>query len=272
MKYDLIVSDYDHTLANTERNVSERNKQAIFDFQKKGGKFMLCTGRMFGSARTVAKRIGLKGKIIAYNGALIGDIESGEIYHHIFLDKQRAIDLLKKLEKESEIVVRVFANDVMYEKVENPKLQIYADTYNVSFVVTHEPLCDYFSKNDINITAIRAIASPQKIIELYEKYRNLVSQAFSVFVSEASLLEFISPLANKGLAVQRYCEENGINRKKIACFGDNYNDIYMIEYAGLGVAVENGVDEIKQKADLVCPPNDSDGVGQIIEKIIRCEL
>ena len=272
MKYDLIVSDYDHTLAGKDRTVSERNRQAIFNFQKKGGKFMLCTGRMFGSARTVAKRAGLTGEIIAYNGALIGDIESGEIFYQTFLDRKCAIDLLAKLEKENEITIRVFANDVMYERVENPKLKVYADVYNVSFCITHEPLNEYFSKNDINITAIRAIANPENVLELYKKYLNLVSKDFTVIVSEATLLEFINPLANKGIAVQKYCEENGINRERVGCFGDNYNDIYMIEYAGLGVAVENGVDEIKQKADLVCPPNDCDGVGQIIEKITNDQL
>lgn len=272
MKYTFAVSDYDHTLANESSQVSARNQSAIQEFQKAGGRFMLCTGRMFAAARVVAKKVGLKGDIIAYNGALIGNIESGEVSYQTLLNKEVALKLIHDLEKEPDFSVRIYVGDTMYTEKEDSKVRAYADIYNASYCVTGEPLYDYFSKNSEDIVLIRAIASEAKVLELYKKYRAQGSADYNVVVSMANFLEFISPNADKGITFQYYCEKNGINPQKVVTFGDNYNDINMIKYVGLGVAVSNGVDELRENADYICPTNEDDGVGKTLEKIIKGEI
>lgn len=73
---------------------------------------------------------------------------------------------------------------------------------------------------------------------------------------------------DKGSALRWLCERKGINRNQVIAFGDNYNDIEMLEYAGVGVAVENAEEEVKLKADYICLSNDNDGVGKFLEDFL----
>lgn len=271
MEYSLIVSDFDFTLADNERKVSARTQKAIKDYQEKGGKFMLCTGRVYPSARDEAKKLGLTGEVIAYNGALIADIESGERFIEYFLDKEVAISLLKEFEAVDDVITQLYYDDTICVVKDNPYTRAYCKECGLSFYETNEPLSEFLSKQDKSVIEILVMASPDRVLELYKEYLAKNSPDYTVISSEANFLEFISPKANKGIALKEYCEQKGINPKKVACFGDNYNDIFMIEYAGLGVAVESGVQELKDKADYVCPANDCDGVAVTIEKIIKGE-
>ena len=272
MKYSLIVSDFDNTLANSQRKVSERTKKAIFDYQQAGGKFIICTGRMYPSARTEATALGLKGEIICYNGALIGDIESDKASYRALIKKEVAQDLVREFEERDDVVVQLYFDDKIFVRYDNPYTREYCKECKLPFYETKISLLDFLKGQDKDVIEVLVMASGEKILEMYREYLQKDSKEYTVVSSEVHFLEFLSPNANKGKALRSYCEQNGINPETVACFGDNYNDIFMIEYAGLGVAVENGVDEIKQKADLVCPSNDDDGVAQIIEKIIKGEI
>ncbi len=272
MKYSLIVSDFDNTLANSQRKVSKRTQKAISDYQKAGGKFIVCTGRIFPSACKESRALGLKGEVIAYNGAVIGDIETGEKFYQADIKKEVALDILKDFEKLSDVYTQLYFDDKIFVNCDNPYTREYCRECNISFVETKIPLFDFLREQEKDVTEVLVMAEPQRVLELYREYLQKNSKDYTVISSEKHFLEFISPKANKGIAVQNYCEKKGINPENVACFGDNYNDIFMIEYAGLGVAVENGVEEIKQKADLVCPSNDDDGVAKIIEKITKGEI
>ncbi|MBR7110577.1 MAG: HAD family phosphatase [Clostridia bacterium] len=272
MKYSLIVSDFDNTLANSERKVSAFTQNAISEYQKAGGKFMICTGRMFPSAREEAKLLGLSGDVICYNGAMIGDIESGKVSHSAFIKKEVALRIISEFENRNDVVVQLYFDDKIFVKRDNPYTREYCKECNLPFYETKISLFDFLSGQDKDIIEVLVMAEPKKVLELYQEYLQKGSKDYTVITSEAHFLEFISPLANKGIALRAYCEQNGIKPECVACFGDNYNDIFMIEYAGLGVAVENGVDELKKKADLVCPSNDDDGVAKIIEKITKGEI
>lgn len=273
MKYKLIVSDFDNTLANKNRCVSECTVQAIHEYEKAGGRFMLCTGRMFSSARSEALALGLKGDCIAYNGALVGNIETGEVRYSAMIKKDVALDIVRKFEKMDDVCIQVYYDDKIYVQMDNPYTRAYVNgCKNVSFDITGEALSDFIEKQDKDVIEVLVMAREERVIELYDEYRAKKSDDYTVISSEVNFLEFISPEANKGIAVQRLCEREGINPDEIVCVGDNYNDIFMIEYAGLGVAVANSVEELKRKADYITDSNDDDGVAKLIEKIIKGEI
>ncbi len=271
MKYKLIASDFDNTLAGKGRKVSERTKKAIDEYLKAGGKFVLCTGRTFPSARAEACAIGLKGDCIAYNGAVIGNIESGEVRYSALIKREVALALLRELEKINDVIIQLYLDDVVYVQESNPYTEGYAKVCGISFRETEVALSTFLENQDKDVLEVLVMASSEKVLELYMEYRLKNREEYTVIASEANLLEFISPEANKGIAVRKTCEELGIERGEVACFGDNYNDIYMVEYAGLGVAVSNAVDELKQKANYITDSNDEDGVAKVIEKIIKGE-
>ena len=78
MKFELFISDYDKTLGDAPDKISPENVKAIQEYTAKGGKFVVCTGRMFSSIAPICKKYGLKGLVVSYQGAMINDIETGE--------------------------------------------------------------------------------------------------------------------------------------------------------------------------------------------------
>ena len=81
-------------------------------------------------------------------------------------------------------------------------------------------------------------------------------------------MEVLASGINKGTALKWLCDKKGIDRENVIAFGDNYNDIEMIEFAGIGVAMENAEDILKQSADYIALTNEDDGVGKFLKEII----
>ena len=97
MKYDLFISDFDGTLGEKDR-IDEKTVSAIKEYEKKGGIFTIVTGRSFASISGIAKKYGLKGKIVGFQGSLIADIESGTIYMQEGVPYEIALKISKILD------------------------------------------------------------------------------------------------------------------------------------------------------------------------------
>ena len=98
MKYKLIASDFDDTFLSTTGTVSDFQLDAVKEFQRLGGKFMLCSGRMFDSIKKEAQRFDIHGDVICYNGAMIANLDTGEIKYHNPMSVESALDLIERLE------------------------------------------------------------------------------------------------------------------------------------------------------------------------------
>ncbi len=82
-------------------------------------------------------------------------------------------------------------------------------------------------------------------------------------------MEILRDGINKGSALKWLCDKKGIKRENVIAFGDNYNDIEMIEFAGVGVAMENGEEELKKSADYIALNNNDDGVGKFLKDFLN---
>lgn len=130
-----------------------------------------------------------------------------------------------------------------------------------------------FDEVDDNEDIIKVMMiDPQEILdpaikelpsEIYEKY--------SVFKSAPFFLEFTHKEVDKGLGLKKLGEYLGIKREEIIACGDAGNDLSMVKYAGLGVAMGNATEEIKQAANFITDSNDEDGIVKVIEKFILSE-
>ena len=107
--------------------------------------------------------------------------------------------------------------------------------------------------------------------EELERLQNDIRNNFNVHTcfSHTNFLEVLASGINKGSALEWICNQKGIKRDEVVAFGDNYNDIEMIEYAGIGVAMENAEEALKKKADYICLTNDDDGVGKFLKKYMK---
>ena len=98
MKYKMFVTDYDNTLLRTDHTILPETWAAIKEFERRGGKFVICTGRMLSTVLQTVKPYGLKGEIIAFQGGVTADVNTGEVYVKKYVNPVDAIELLEELQ------------------------------------------------------------------------------------------------------------------------------------------------------------------------------
>ena len=124
------------------------------------------------------------------------------------------------------------------------------------------------SRKDLASPKILGIDEPDRIRELQDIAREKFAGRLQVAISKPRYLEITNPKVNKGIALEFLCKHYGLKPENCIAMGDGTIDAPMIEYAGLGVAMENADDMTKSVANLICPSNDEDGVAYIIDKYI----
>lgn len=263
-KYKLVVSDYDDTLLRNDMTVSDATKSAINKLTEAGGYFAICTGRMFQSIRREALKIGLKGYIMSYQGALISDIETGDTILNTSMKCEDALKICKVFESYGEYY-QAYIDDTLYVPEVNEKTNYYTSICNVEAVPVGAPLSRFVETQGKPVVKLLAITDPEFAKKFIVEY-NKKEPNFLFNISKPGFIEVISRKASKGIAVKSLCDILGIDISESIALGDSLNDLPMIEAAGLGVAVGNAIDEVKARADLVTVSNDEDAVRKIIEE------
>ena len=272
MKYKLVAADFDGTLHDSDiPSISNENKQAVRDYIRAGGKFIISTGRMYSSIRPHAVELGLKGEIIAYQGAAIYDIESNELLVHIPIEVDEAVEILRFVESYG-IHCQIYYNDVYYSYSENEFTDTYSKYCGIPLNLTDMPLSEYCHKNNFSPTKLMVIASKDIMSEFYNRTVEKYHGKYGFARSSEKFFEITSIKANKGVALDYLSKLYGIDKSEILAIGDSTNDIAMIRYAGLGVAVANAMDELKREADYITDYAANNAVAKILYDIIEEKL
>jgi len=253
MKYKLICVDMDGTLLNSKKKISERNLNAINEAHNKGVKFVVATGRIFVSANYYGDIIGVKTPIIASNGAYIREKDLDKAIYEEYLNKEECRVILKLLKK-YDIMPQFYSTDTIYTEEIKHSALIYSKA-NATLPKNRQ-------------VAIRIINEWEKLFEENGKEEFLNLKSFEVVSSMESSFEIMKKGTSKGEAVKKICEYYGIHREEVICMGDNENDISMIKFAGVGVAMGNAEEFVKKQADYVALSNEDDGVAHVIEEFI----
>ncbi len=266
--YRLIVSDLDGTLLRDDHTLSEYTKDVIHKVTGQGIDFMLATGRIFGGARQYAKQLNLNTPILACNGALIKEAAGNLLYGRPLRDETLG-EIFRLLTKKSHYF-HCYGEESFYTKKFAGNLSAFY-AFNSELpeeerfpMVEIEPM-ELVGKDTIYKVLARCEGEDARK-DLYGSLSEITGT--SVTVSWQNTFDICADQVSKASAVDRYAREKGIEPSEIICFGDNYNDLDMVQYAGLGVAVENGVKELKEAADYVAGSNNEDGVARAIEKLV----
>lgn len=262
----LIVSDFDGTLLTKQQTIPDRVRLAIEEYINLGGIFAICTGRMLISILPRVRELGLKGLVVAYQGGVIADIESGKIFRKDFLDYADCVEVCTYL-KEIKQNINVYSDEVFY--TDTPKENSYLRNYEI---VTGVKAChvtnvvDYVRENKLNCQKLACLVPTNNREWVYEKLLEKFGNRFDITCSAEVLVE-ISPLNNnKGEGLKYLANYFNIPIDSTVAIGDNLNDLPMIEVANIGVAVGNGVSELKEKADYISVTNNEGAVAEVIEK------
>lgn len=274
MKYKLICTDMDGTLLGKNHQISNENIEAIKKAHDKGVIVAICTGRLFYSALQYSSVLGITGPIIASNGTYIRERGKEEVLYKNPLTSEEINIIYDVLEKNKVDFYYVNTFDTAMSKREFPKDHAYVMA-NEKFkfekkinLIVDEDIKKHIKEHEGDVLKVIVIEK-----EDHEKLKNLKKELrdldmFEVVSSGEDNVEIMKKGSSKAAAVKELSKRLGIKREEIICIGDNENDISMIKYAGLGIAVENGIDMLKDEADYITDTNLNSGVAKAINKFI----
>ncbi len=267
MKYKAFFCDFDGTIFAADHTISERNIAAVRDYRARGGKFFVATGRLFSSIRPHLATLGLTdGEVIVYQGGGIFDIASGKPIWVRNIAVADAVECLQRLERDPRQNVQlVYIDDRCYSSADHPAVQMFCKICNIPCTIVGRKLSEYVAERGDDPTKVLAIAEPDDALAISTEYIPVFDGRLSFTRSQKFLIEFTAYGLNKGEAVRAVCEKHGLSRDEIICMGDADNDISMIEYAGLGIAVLNAMDTTKAHADVVGVSNNHDAVAWVVD-------
>jgi len=268
----MVVMDMDYTLLNKNKEVSPGNKEALAEAAKKGVHLVVATGRIYSSARFYTRLLGINTPIIASNGAIIKEDATNKIMFQSILLDEVALKMIR-LCKENGLYCHLYSQDTVYtEKIINIS-QRYSewnqrlneeDRININVVESLEKTVE--EERGKILKAVVVDDDEEKLAYIREKI--METGKVSVSQSLKDNLEVMNKGINKGNAIRILSEIYGIKRDEIIAIGDNENDISMVEYAGLGIAMGNAVDILKERADYITGTYDEDGVAQVIREFV----
>ena len=263
MKYRMVAVDLDDSLLGDDLNISQANQEAIFEAIKEDVLVTIATGRMFQSALPYMEKLRLDIPVITYQGALIKNAMSGEVLIHRTIPLEYALLILRECKK-TNTYLQVYCDDQYYMEEENEKSELYKRLSGLPGIPVG-PLEEFLTREP---TKMLIIDEPENIQRLKKRFDRILGGKLQITVSKPNYLEFTHVDATKGAAVAYLAELLSIKREEIIAIGDSYNDIPMIEYAGLGVAMGNAPEEVKKHADYVTLSNEEQGVAHVIDRFI----
>ena len=265
--YKLIALDMDGTLLNEEKKVTERTHKAIKEAREKGVTVVLATGRPIDGVTRFLEELDMfteNDYALTYNGGLVIKTKSKEVISKIGLIGED-LHYLYELSKEFGVNIHAFSE---HEGLITPKHNKYTDVEaninNISINIKD------FSKieKDHSFIKIMMIDEPEILQNAIDKLPKEVLEKYTVVRSAPYFLEFMNKKVNKGTGLELLAKHLGIKQEEVMSMGDAGNDLDMIRYAGMGIAMENAFEEVKKEANYITASNNEDGVAKAIEKFV----
>lgn len=263
-RYRLFATDLDGTLFGHDLQISPRNRAAVATLAGRGCAVVLATGRMFQATVPFARELGITTPLITYQGAWVRDAATGADTWHRVVPPALAREALAALEQTG-LHVNLYMNDQLYLRHITEEANAYVRLARVDFeqVPDWEPLLAQGGP-----TKLVAIGPEPDIVRWTEVLKERFGDRLFVTQSQPTFLEIAGPEVGKGAALAHLAAELGVPREAVVAVGDGMNDIDMIAYAGLGVAMGNGHPALKAAADRVTGTLQEDGVAQLIESLV----
>lgn len=277
MEYKMVCIDMDGTLLGKGKKISEESKKVIKQVHEKGVEIVVTTGRIYNNAAYYSHLLGVESPVIAANGAIVREKHTNKVIYENPIETEQCIKLVEAL-YEMNFNFHFYTLDGIYCGSELMKFvtklymtkQVGYDTLKINYYVVKDidNWKKVFRENKGKITKCIAFSTnPKRISSLKEKLNGIDKIVY--FGAGRRSVEINNQGVSKGNAVKALADYYGFKREEIVCIGDNENDISMIEYAGVGVAMGNAIPEVKNLADYITDTNKKNGVAKAIKKIFK---
>jgi Cof subfamily protein (haloacid dehalogenase superfamily) len=265
MSIKLVAIDLDDTLLDSGLKISDSCLQVIRQVQQKGILVTLATGRMYPSALTYARQLKVDVPLITYQGALVKNSLSEEILYYRPLSPQPATEIIDFF-RQTGVHYHSYLEDQICMEALTREGRYYAKIAGIEPVLVDD-LMDIGSSG--KAMKIMAVTEDKELLgdmerELKDKY----GDSLNITPSKPIFLEIMAREANKADALRVVAAHYQIEQNEVMAIGDSYNDIEMIEWAGVGVAMGNAREDVKKAADFVTRSNDKEGVAEALRKFV----
>lgn len=267
----LVALDLDDTTLRADSSLSDATRDAICELAALGVEIVIASGRAFAALPQVMLELGVVNYAITSNGAAINRVPDGSRIHSRTLSERAARAALAVIPEH--FILEVFVDGTPYSDrryVEDPVRFGCRPTLIEYIQSTRKPTEDvraFAFANISGLDSINIVSSPEDRKTLIPA---IAAAADDICITSGGrhLLELVDHRAGKGAALCELCRMLGIDRSQVISFGNADNDVDMIKFAGIGVAVANSDESCLAAADIVTASNHDDGVAQILREII----
>lgn len=278
--YKMIVLDLDGTLLNDYKKVSQENLKAIKRaYDEKNVITVIATGRQLEYARNISETCSLGNYIIACNGGIVQDVLTNEYIYKSSFSNEEVLKIRKVFLEEHVDVMMIYTDGEIIVESKNDREFLDSGINVNNEKIEGKNIEKEINKNKNILKSLCLIIGDKKALEnVIKKLNNMENIETSGICNylyktkdkkyETAYIDIMKNGVSKRNAIKIVADKLGIKQEEIIVMGDGRNDIPMFDGVGLSVAMENAVDEVKEKADYITASNNDDGVAKSIKKFI----
>lgn len=277
MRYKLICADIDGTLVDTYGRVTKDNQEAIYRLKEQGVMFAICSGRLYHAASMIGLFYDIPSYVVCSCGAVIANMEGDEILKTFPLDRKKILAIADIADKYQCVVGLNTLEGVIFRGSDGTEDVLYEEANRMygeqtGRCINIEQRKDYRERTENeHIFKLSLWARSERD---YQSLCDEIRQIPGIEMTSAMQwhLEITEANVTKWKGVKWMMERFGIEREEVVCIGDSMNDYEMVKHAGLGVAMANGDERLKEVADYVTESNNDSGVARLIELCLEGKL
>lgn len=267
-KYKLLALDLDGTLTKNDKTISAHTRDTLIRAQQQGLKLVLASGRPTYGVAPIADQLCMAdfgGYILSFNGGQIYDWGKKELLYSNELPSEYLPYLYECSKRRSDFTILSYCGkEIVTEAPEYPYV-MHASFLN-KMPIRHVP--DFLAEITYPVPKCLIVGEPEPLHQLELEMAEHLKGRMGVFRSEPFFLELVPNGIDKAKCLAILLDKIGMSRNQLIACGDGFNDLSMIEFAGLGVAMANAQQVVKDKADYITLSNEEDGVAAVVEKFV----
>ncbi|WP_249029105.1 Cof-type HAD-IIB family hydrolase [Tannockella kyphosi] len=259
MKYKAIALDIDGTLLSNKKEILPKTKEMLIELASKGVKIILASGRPTPGLMAEAKELGMDkygGYLLSYNGANVQEFMSGECVYDKVVKKELIDEIFDRAREYHLCALSYNDTNILSEDGEDEYVLYESEITRMS--ICH--IDDFKKVVDTSRNKVLLTGEPSYVASIIDEFKAPYQGVLSIYRSAPFFIEVMAEGIDKGASLDALMKEMGITKEELISFGDGYNDLSMIEFAGFGVAMENAVEEVKEKANYITTSNDEEGI------------
>ncbi|MFV7234668.1 Cof-type HAD-IIB family hydrolase [uncultured Flavobacterium sp.] len=263
MKYKMLVLDMDDTLLTDDHTISNENKEMLLKAQELGVHVILASGRPTPAMTAYAKELQLHNSyMISYNGAVITDLKEDKVIFEQTLTQEQIHDLYDYSLKSKTHIITYLDGKIVSE-TDSEYIEIEKNITGLE----HNKVLSF--KDEVKSAAVKCILLEEpSYLKQVEEDLKIAMPHLSVSMSKPFFLEVAQNGIDKGASIKFLAEKLNILQSEIIAVGNAGNDLTMIQYAGLGVWVDNVDPKLRDKGDVIVASNNNHGVAEVVRRFI----